>query len=354
MKKKKKVILSVFFVLILLLVGSYLYNNITYMEKPLKKIYSAGFIEKQVKLKDGTIINYGEGPNNGKTPLLLIHGQGMTWEDYAKVLPELSKHYHVFAVDCHGHGESDWNAEKYSAKEMAKDFIEFIDVKIGQKTLVSGHSSGGMIAAWMAAYAPDRVLGTVIEDSPFFSTEPGRRENTYAWVYGFQLYEDFKNQEKEKDYFKYSLERSYWKKVFGDFLWNKFSEDAIAYHKKHPNEPVHIKYLAPQINRIFESVTYPYDHKFGETFYDNSWFEDYNQTEVLSKIKSPTVFIKAATNYDGELLMAALSDEDADHVVELLENGKRIDVDTPGHDIHYDKPKEFIKIMVDFLEEVQK
>lgn len=325
----------------------------TYIEKPLKKLDKAGFVEKQVKLKDGTILNYGEGPNNGKTPLLLIHGQGMTWEDYAKVLPELAEHYHVYAVDCHGHGESDWNAEKYTAKAMAEDFIEFIDVVIGEKTVVSGHSSGGMIAAWMAANSPDKILGTVIEDSPFFATEPGRREKTYAWVYGFQLYEDFKNQTDEKDYLKYSLERSYWRNVFGDFLWNKFTKDAVAYHKKHPNEPVHLKYLPPQINRIFESVTYPYDRRFGETFYDNTWFEDYNQKEVLSNIKTPTVFIKAATNYDGDLLVAALSDEDADRVVRLLQNGKRIDVDTPGHDIHYDQPEEFINIMVDFLSEVQ-
>lgn len=353
MKKKKKIILSGILVFILFMVGSYFYNNITYIENPLKKMYRAGFVEKQIELKDGTILNYGEGPNNGKTPLLLIHGQGMSWEDYAKVLPELSKHYHVYAVDCHGHGESDMNPEKYSAKEMAEDFIEFIDVEIGQKTVVSGHSSGGMIAAWLAAYTPDRILGTVIEDSPFFSTEPGRREKTYVWVYGFQLYEDFKNQDEEKDYFKYSLERSYWRNMFGDFLWNKFSKDAVAYHKKHPNEPVHIKYLPPQINRIFETATYPYDRKFGETFYDNTWFEDYNQSEVLSKIKSPTVFIKAATSYDGDLLVAALSDEDADHVIELLENGKRINVDSPGHDIHYDKPEEFIEIMIEFLDEVQ-
>ncbi len=338
---------------IIFLVGSYFYNNMTYIEKPLKKLDKAGFVEKQVKLKDGTILNYGEGPNNGKTPLLLIHGQGMTWEDYAKVLPELAEHYHVYAVDCHGHGESDWNAEKYTAKAMAEDFIEFIDVVIGEKTVVSGHSSGGMIAAWMAANSPDKILGTVIEDSPFFATEPGRREKTYAGVYGFQLYEDFKNQTDEKDYLKYSLERSYWRNVFGDFLWNKFTKDAVAYHKKHPNEPVHLKYLPPQINRIFESVTYPYDRRFGETFYDNTWFEDYDQKEVLSNIKTPTVFIKAATNYDGDLLVAALSDEDADRVVRLLQNGKRIDVDTPGHDIHYDQPEEFINIMVDFLSEVQ-
>ena len=51
--------------------------------------------------------------------------------------------------------------------------------------------------------------------------------------------------------------------------------------------------------------------------------------------------------------MAALSDEDADRVVQLLNNGKRINVDSPGHDIHYDRPEEFIEILVDFLQDVQ-
>ncbi|XID92959.1 alpha/beta fold hydrolase [Paenibacillaceae bacterium WGS1546] len=339
-------------VLIGALAGSYFYTNANYIRKPLKAASEAGFTEKKIRLKDGTVLNYGEGPDNGKTPLLLIHGQGMTWEDYAKALPELSKHYHVYAVDCHGHGKSDYNPEKYSAKAMAADFTEFIETVIGEPTVLSGHSSGGMIAACMAAHSPELVLGTVIEDSPFFATEPGRRENTYVWVYGFQLYEDFKNQEEEKDYFAYYVKHSYWKKMFGPFLWNRFSKDAVAYRRKHPNEPVRLLYLPPQINRIFESATYPYDRAFGEAFYDNSWFADYDQSEVLSSIKSPTVFIKANTAYDGELLMAALSDEDANRVVGLLDNGKRIDVDTPGHDIHYDKPKEFAEIMVRFLEQV--
>lgn len=338
---------------IALLVGSYFYTNLNYRKKPLKKAYKAGFREKQTTLHDGTVLNYVEGAHNGKTPLLLIHGQGMIWEDYAKVLPGLAKHYHVYAIDCHGHGKSDWNADKYTAQAMAEDFMEFIEIEIGEKTVVSGHSSGGMIAAWMASYYPEMVLGTVIEDAPFFSTELDRRENTYVWVYSFQMYEDFKNQNEVKDYFAYALKNSYWRKMFRDFLWNRFSKDAIRYHEKHPNEPVHLVYLPPQINRMFESETYPFDRKFGETFYDHSWFKNYNQADVLSRINRPTVFLKANTTYDGNLLVAALSDDDADRVVRLVKHGKRINIHTPGHDIHYDKPKEFTKIMIQFLSDVQ-
>jgi pimeloyl-ACP methyl ester carboxylesterase len=112
---------------------SYFYNNMNYIKKLLATLYNAGFAEKQIQLQDGTVLNYGESPDNGKTPLLLIHGQGMSWEDYAKVLPELSKHYHVYAVDCHGHGESEYNQEKYSAEAMAADFTEFIKALDSEK-----------------------------------------------------------------------------------------------------------------------------------------------------------------------------------------------------------------------------
>ena len=55
---KLKLIFGVIIVVILFLTGSYFYTNITYIEKPLKKMYRAGFVEKQVELKDGTILNW--------------------------------------------------------------------------------------------------------------------------------------------------------------------------------------------------------------------------------------------------------------------------------------------------------
>jgi pimeloyl-ACP methyl ester carboxylesterase len=83
--------------------------------------------------------------------------------------------------------KSDKNPKKYSAKAIAEDLTEFIKIVIGGKAITSGHSSGGMTAVWIAAHSPNLVLGTVIEDSPFFSTEPDRRENTFAWVFAYRV-----------------------------------------------------------------------------------------------------------------------------------------------------------------------
>src|SRR5690606_14333560 len=99
----------------------------------------AGFVEKDVTV-GGSRIHYAEGPDNGPA-LLLIHGQIMDWTSYARVLPDLAEEYHVFVVDCHGHGKSDKDPRKYSARAMGRDLAQFIRQVIGEPAVVSGHSS---------------------------------------------------------------------------------------------------------------------------------------------------------------------------------------------------------------------
>ena len=72
----------------------YAHRNLTYDHGAQAKLQQAGFQEKQAKLSDGSVLNYGEGPANGPA-LVLLHGQQVSWEDYAPVLPELAKRYHV-------------------------------------------------------------------------------------------------------------------------------------------------------------------------------------------------------------------------------------------------------------------
>lgn len=167
----------------------------------IKKVWKAGFREKSATLPDGTILNYGESPANGKKPLLLIHGQTGAWENYWPVLPMLANDFHVYALDCHGHGKSCKNPNKYKAKNMGDDFIWFIENIIGEMAVISGHSSGGLLTAWIAANSPQNVLGIVLEDPPFFSTERGTRwETSFAYVDTYEPIHRFLNQAEEKDW----------------------------------------------------------------------------------------------------------------------------------------------------------
>ena len=110
-----KIILII--ILIIAAVGTivfsiYWYRNIHWYNKYEKALHEVHATEKQITLPTGSIINYGEVEND-KPPLLLIHGQMGIWEDYALVMPELGKKWHIYAVDVYGHGESSHDESLY-------------------------------------------------------------------------------------------------------------------------------------------------------------------------------------------------------------------------------------------------
>ncbi|MBE9915691.1 alpha/beta hydrolase [Paenibacillus donghaensis] len=324
----------------------YANQNMNYDKKPLQNTYGAGYEEKQVSLGDGTVLNYAEGPNNGP-PLLLIHGQTMKWEDYSRVLPDLARYYHVFAIDCHGHGKSSHDPSKYSVAAMGQDFIWFIENVIGEASVISGHSSGGVLAAWIAAHSPKNVLGVVLEDPPFFSVEPAEMQNTFVWLDGFEPINRFKNQSEIDDYVVYYLENSYFWGLFGD-LKSVIANSAKKYREKNPGEPLKLWYIP---YKMTHGTLYldDYDLDFGAAFREGTWLKGFDQEEILSNINSPSVYIKAATVYgDDGVLYAANSDEDAARVHRLIKGNEMITIKS-GHDIHFEKPKEFVQIMVDFI-----
>ena len=172
MKKALKVIGITFAVILVggaIAVFVYTDGNLHAEERSIAKAYDSGMVEKRAVV-DGSTINYGEGPDNGPA-LMLVHGQGMEWQDYASVLPELTKRYHVFAVDCFGHGKSDRDPTLYSCKLNGDALISFAEQVIGGGYIVSGHSSGGVLAAYIAANDPN-VKGLVLEDPPLFRVTP--------------------------------------------------------------------------------------------------------------------------------------------------------------------------------------
>lgn len=348
------VILSLI-VLVGIILGVYAHTNLHYDEKDMKKVWKAGYTEKQATLDNGTVLNYAESPDEegNKTPLLLIHGQAMAWEDYARVLPELAEEYHVYAVDCHGHGSSSHDPASYRCSTMTEDFIWFIENVIGEPCVVSGHSSGGILAANIAAESPENTLGAVLEDPPFFSVLPEEMENTFVWKDGFEVTHNFIAQSEEEYYVPYYFMNGYFWGLFeglGEFPANT----ARAYSEKHKTECKKIWYIPYSwIHGLL--YTDEYDYAFAETFYDGSWFEGVSQEEILRKIQRPCVYIKAKTDYgeDG-VLYAANEEEDAERVKELIANCEYTETPTSDHDIHFKYSDRFIEILTEFKKELNK
>ena len=115
-------------------------------------------------------MNYAETGSPSNPALLLIPGQTESWWGYEKAMAILEKDFHVFAVDLRGQGRSTWTPGRYTIDNMGNDLVRFIATAIRKPVIVSGCSSGGVIAAWLSAFAlPGQLRGAVCEDPPFFA-----------------------------------------------------------------------------------------------------------------------------------------------------------------------------------------
>jgi len=143
------------------------------------KVVDAGYEQKTARV-NSLDLSYVEGPDNGP-PLLLLHAQHMEWFSYSRVLPGLAKSFHVFAVDYPGHGATHPPIDYVmTANRIGRDLGDFIENVIGEPTFVTGNSSGGLLAVWLAANRPDMVRAVVLEDPPLFAAEFPRIRQTVA------------------------------------------------------------------------------------------------------------------------------------------------------------------------------
>ena len=111
-------------------------------------------------------MNYATLGDKSSPALLLIPGQTESWWGYEAAMPRLAEHFEVFAVDLRGQGRSTRTPGRYTLDNMGNDLVRFIDLVIGRPTYVSGLSSGGVLTAWLSAYAkPGQIIAALVRGS---------------------------------------------------------------------------------------------------------------------------------------------------------------------------------------------
>ena len=324
--------------------AAYAWNNTTYHARAVARVRSAGFAERQATV-DGSVINYGEGPTH-VTPLLLIHGQMTSWQSYAPVLPELARRFHVYAVDCYGHGQSSHDPTGYSAAANGRDLRRFIRDVIGRPAIVSGLSSGGLLAGWLGANAPAEVRAVILEDPPFFSSLPDRFPRTAGYELASIAHAFLESG--ESDFAVYYATHMGWLDYLG-----KLRPAMLAYparfRAQHPGRPLTYWFFPPLVNSLFESLD-QYDPRFGQAFYDYSWHEGFDHADALARLRLPAALIHANWFVDPKgILMGAMNDEDASRACRLIEGVEFHRVDSL-HSVHTAEPKTFLHIVNEFAD----
>jgi len=318
----------------------YVVRNRTYWKCARRTLRKAGFVEKNVAI-DGATINYAEGPDNGP-PLLLIHGQMVDWTTYMRVLADLAQDFHVYVVDCYGHGRSDRAPERYSNVAMGRDLAAFLRTVIAEPAFVSGNSSGGLLGIQIANEAPGLVRALILEDPPLFSSLHPRFSSTAGYDLPRLAHEFLASH--ETDFPSFYVAHTAFLGFFGD-LATRMIRSALAQRAEKPPQPIRWWYMPPALNEMFRTLD-QYDPLFGEAFYTGAWHDGFDHTDALAALSVPTVLIHANWRLDeaGTTLLGAMDDRDAARARNLIDgvDFRRVDA---GHAVHFEKPRIFIDIV---------
>jgi aminoacrylate hydrolase len=112
---------------------------------------------------DGCRVTY-DVSGNGEA-LLLIPGLGGAASFWNDIVPFLVKRYKVIAFDHRGTARSDRPMGKYAISRIARDAVEILRAENVGAAHVVGHSTGGMVAQFIALDAPEVVKTLVLSGS---------------------------------------------------------------------------------------------------------------------------------------------------------------------------------------------
>ncbi|WP_319320254.1 alpha/beta fold hydrolase [Shinella sp.] len=101
---------------------------------------------------------------NGEA-LLLIPGLGGAASFWKDIIPLLADRYRTISFDHRGTARSDRPAGRYSIARIARDAVEILGAETIERAHVVGHSTGGMVAQYIALDAPEMVHSLVISGS---------------------------------------------------------------------------------------------------------------------------------------------------------------------------------------------
>ena len=265
--------------------------------------------------------------------LLLIPGQTESWWGYLGALPLLAEHFHTHVVDLRGQGRSSRTPGRYTLNLMGGDLVRFIDDVIGRPTIVSGLSSGGVLAAWLSAYAkPGQIIAAHYEDPPLFSSElvpsvgPGVRQSIGPV---FELMHRFLGDQ--------------WS--IGD--WNGLGE---AMQESLP-PPLQMVASAFAHGEVPPQNLKEYDPEWAKAFWTGTVCVGCPHDRMLTAVKVPVLFTHHFRMVDEQsgVLLGATSDLQAARARDLVASTghpcEYVSLPSMGHSFHGQDPAQFVNTL---------
>jgi pimeloyl-ACP methyl ester carboxylesterase len=140
---------------------------------------SRGRRTTRVTVPDGVELAVHEWGHASGDAIVLLHGGGLSSDEWSDLAPQLAERHRVVAFDARGCGESGRDPERrYGVRTIVADLERLCRVCGLTTFALVGHSFGAVAACVYAAEHPDVVTGLVLVDGgPADHTRPSSLEN---------------------------------------------------------------------------------------------------------------------------------------------------------------------------------
>lgn len=258
------------------------------------------------KFREGLIesggfnIHYLQWGNNDG-PIVMLHSMGMDAHSFDLFSNEICEEKKILAIDLLNHGDSEKPARPIGLKEHA-EIIRGVYRNIGfSPCILVGHSVGGMIGMILAAEHPEDLKSLVLVDiAPFVSTRKPRPTPEY-----------FMDESEARAYI---IER-----------YPTFTSEAIENRVKYAFKRL------PNGRLTLKSTRGPSSKEPREDLWD-----------YISRIKTPTFLMWTEKS-------TIVTYEKVERMRSLIPDFTEVKVEGSTHTIPQDKPKEFERIMREYL-----
>jgi pimeloyl-ACP methyl ester carboxylesterase len=292
--------------------------------------------KKFIKLSNNEEYAYLE-QGSGEKYLILVHGNFSSGMYFKPLLERLPKNIHVFTPDLRGFGDSSYNNQIMSLKDLALDLKLFMDEMNIDKADILGWSLGGGVVMEFAAKYPEKVNKLILLNSTTHKGYPVFKKDSTGQVKLGEVYSSREEMSLDPVQVKpllTALENN-------NFDFVKYIFDLTIYTYSKPSEEdnkIYINESLKQRNLVdvdfaLASLNMGEDH--------NLYHEGEN---TISNIKAPVLHVWGTYDKTVPEYMVL------DNINALEEQSTYIKFDECGHSPLVDKPDELTKTILSFIE----
>lgn len=126
-------------------------------------------------------------------PIILLHGNGGNCDYFKGQINELSKKYHVYAIDTRGHGKTPRGEMPFTIRQFADDLFAFMNMHNIKKAHILGFSDGANISMVFAIQYPDYVNRLILNGANL-NAEGVKRSTQIPIEIGYKIAKNFSNK----------------------------------------------------------------------------------------------------------------------------------------------------------------